>query len=335
MPCRYTLHRMSNSSTNTNRESRNVGVELEFGGLTLERICEIVQQEVGGKIEKKSRYAAAIHDTPVGKVKVELDAVLFTEFKLRGMLQGLPIAKDSREFTDIVEEALASGARRWVPFELVFAPLPFDRIGELDTVTKALSAEAEGTGASIYNAFGLHFNPELPQVDASTALRYLRAFLILFESLKESHDIDLTRKMSPFITPFPRDYIKLVLNPNYQPDERQLITDYLKHNATRNRALDLLPLFAHMDEDLVRKHLPKEKINARPTLHYRLPDCRIDDPKWTISKEWHVYLKLEALVNDEAALATRARQIHERLTHPIKSLLKRWWSKFRELFRGK
>lgn len=326
---------MTDSQKSDKCKERSVGVELEFGGLTLDRICQIVQQAVGGKIEKESRYVAVIHDTGVGKVKVELDAVLFTEFKLRGMLQGLPIAKDNRELTDIVEDVLASEARSWVPFELVFPPLPFERIEELDAITKALSSEAEGTGTSIYNAFGLHFNPELPQVDAATALRYLRAFLVLFESLKQSHDIDLTRQVSPFITAFPKDYLKLVLNPGYQPDEEQLISDYLDYNATRNRALDMLPLFAHMNEALVRQQLPDEKINARPTLHYRLPDCRIDDPQWTISKEWNIYLKIEELVGNEDELARRVNHAHEEITHPIRALLKRCLHKLRELFGGK
>lgn len=323
---------MPKDDKSSNREPRKVGVELEFGGLTLERICELVKQEVGGDLEMKSRYTAAINDTSLGKVKVELDAVLFSEFKLRGMLQGLPIVKDKRELTDVVEEALATKARRWVPFELVFAPLPFERIPELDIVRKALAGEAEGTGVSIYNAFGLHFNPELPQRDAATVLRYLRAFLVLSESLKQWHDIDRTRHVTPFMDPFPRSYVKRVLNPDYQPDQRQLIEDYLDDNATRNRPLDLLPLFAHLDEDLVRQRLPDEKINARPTLHYRLPNCRIDDPQWSIAREWEIYLKMEALADNEEELATSMQRAYEQQTHPMKSMIKRWGRAMRRLF---
>lgn len=66
--------------------SRKVGVELEFGGLDLERICQLVQETVGGELERESRYTAVVHDTRVGEAKVELDATLFSGFKLRGML---------------------------------------------------------------------------------------------------------------------------------------------------------------------------------------------------------------------------------------------------------
>jgi hypothetical protein len=325
---------MSFIETNSAGDSRKVGVEIEFGGLELKQICQLVENAVGGQVEHKSQYTAVIHDTQVGKVKVELDAVLFNEFKLRGMLRGLPVAKDQRELTDLVEKALASEARRWVPFELVFEPLAFDRIGELKAITRALSVEAEGTGASVYNAFGLHFNPDLPALDAATVLRYLRAFLVLYESLKKSHAIDLTRQMSPFITAFPDAYTKLVLDPRYLPDTTQLIEDYLEHNATRNRALDMLPLFAHIDEDLVRQQLPDEKINARPTLHYRLPDCRVDDSEWTILKEWEVYLELEQLVADEQELSRRVDQMYQQLKHPLRAFFNKVWLAVRKFFNG-
>lgn len=315
---------MSIHSESTSARRRHVGVELEFGGLTLDRICQLVRQTVGGDLKKVSRYTATLDHTTVGPIKVELDAALFNEFKLRGLLRGLPVAKGHHELTDLVEKALASEARRWVPFELVFSPLSFDRIGELDAICRALSAEAEGTGASICNAFGLHFNPELPDTEPVTILRYLRAFLVLFEDLKKAHRIDRTRQISSFITPFPGKYRKRVLDPSYEPDTDQLIRDYLANNATRNRALDLLPLLAHLNEDLVKQTLPKEKINARPTLHYRLPDCRIDDPDWSITREWKIFCRLDALANNPEKLNQSTRTDFEAMQHPLRARFKRW-----------
>ncbi|OBX33760.1 putative amidoligase enzyme [Halomonas elongata] len=40
-----------------------------------------------------------------------------------------------------------------------------------------------------------------------------------------------------------------MLDPDYQPDLRTLIDDYLEYNPTRNRELDLLPLFAYLDPE--------------------------------------------------------------------------------------
>ena len=63
----------------------------------------------------------------------------------------------------------------------------------------------------------------------------------------------------------------------------------------------------------VRAALPEEKVNSRPTLHYRLPDCRIDEPDWSITTEWNRWMLVEELVCDEQALSEACR---EALTQP-------------------
>lgn len=42
---------------------RRIGVEIEFGGLELKQICQLVKQAVGGQVEEESQYAAVIEDT--------------------------------------------------------------------------------------------------------------------------------------------------------------------------------------------------------------------------------------------------------------------------------
>ncbi|MCC5839904.1 MAG: amidoligase family protein [Opitutales bacterium] len=308
---------------------RRVGVELELGGLDLEEIVRRVRGVVGGEVERTSRYAVKLRETAVGDVKVELDAVLFTEFKLRGFLEGLQLNKLKADLDDTVERILATEARRFVPFEVVFSPLEVGRLPELEAVRAALAPESEGTGASVYNAFGLHFNPELPAVEAGWILRYLRAFLSLYGELRRAHGVDAARRISPFIDPFPKKYVRRVLDADYAPSMTELIDDYLAENPTRNRPLDLLPIFAEVDYARVRAALPKEKISARPTLHYRLPDCRIDDPAWTLGREWAVWCRVEALAADEAELARAVKRERFRLRHPWRARLRAWLARWR------
>jgi hypothetical protein len=85
-----------------------------------------------------------------------------------------------------------------------------------------------------------------------------------------------------------------------------LIDDYLDASPSRNRELDMLPLFAHLDHDRVRARLPYEKISARPTFHYRLPDSRVDDPAWTIAADWNRWVEVERLACDPARLVRLA-----------------------------
>ena len=70
----------------------------------------------------------------------------------------------------------------------------------------------------------------------------------LFDWLRSRCHPDLSRRISPYIEPYPLDYARLILQPDYAPDSGRLIDDYLRHNPTRNRALDMLPVFAHLDE---------------------------------------------------------------------------------------
>jgi hypothetical protein len=94
---------------------------------------------------------------------------------------------------------------------------------------------------------------------------------------------------------YPQAYRQRVLAPDYWPDQTTLIADYLTANPTRNRGLDLLPLFAYLNEEQVRSALPHEKIGPRPALHYRLPQCHLSDPNWSILPSWERWLTVERL----------------------------------------
>ena len=116
-----------------------------------------------------------------------------------------------------------------------------------------------------------------------------------------------------------------MLNENYNPDLSTLIDDYLDANATRNRPLDLLPLFLHLDGDSFRARLPEEQISPRPAFHYRLPNSMIDDPNWSISQEWAAWMKVERLAADVDELDRRCRYEWTRLQGPVSHWLRRLW----------
>jgi hypothetical protein len=113
---------------------------------------------------------------------------------------------------------------------------------------------------------------------------------------------DATRDLLGFADPFPIEYIRKLANPDYWPAMDDFIDDYLAANPTRNRDLDLLPLLLHFDERRVRAVLPNEKINGRPTFHYRLPDARVSDPGWSIAPDWNRWIAVERLASDRNRL---------------------------------
>jgi hypothetical protein len=86
----------------------------------------------------------------------------------------------------------------------------------------------------------------------------------------------------------------------------ELIDDYLAWNPTRDRELDMLPLFAHLDPDRVARGASRHKVKARPAFHYRLPDSRIDEPGWGVVLDWNRWVQVERLAADRARLDAMA-----------------------------
>ncbi len=303
---------------NSQQEPRLVGVELELAGLGLDQLTTLVQACTGGKVERLNDYQATLTQTPLGTIRIEFDAAIFRELKVRKVLDDLTtdlVAQgDRREF----EKGLARLAEQLTPFELIFEPLPFSRLPELEQVRAAIAGQAQGTRSSPLSAYGVHLNVETPSMDVDTVLTYLRAFLVLYEELKVWHQVDLTRVLYGFLDPFPKDFVVRVLDSRYRPTFREFLEDYLEANPTRNRPLDLLPILAYHDEKRVRQRLPEEKISPRPAFHYRLPNSRINEPDWTIAGEWEIWTRVERLAHNPEQLAKRMARERRRLLGPLR-----------------
>jgi hypothetical protein len=299
------------SPTNADDEPRRIGVEVEFAGVECRPAAEIVAEVTGGKLQEIDRYRYLIEETGQGTYVVELDTQYVhpeeggqAEERVR-----LESERMARALEEGLRTAIGEVTRIYLPVELVCPPVEIAELAWLDRMTERLrAAGALGTRESAIYAFGLQLNPDLPRMDAPTILRYLRAYLLCADWLRRDIGIDLTRRVLPFIQPYPRAYIQRVLDPGYDPDLPQLIDDYLLHNPTRNRDMDLLPLFTFLAPDKVKAVVEDPRLKARPALHYRLPDSRIDDPDWSIVTEWNRWARtVEALADDPERLATMSK----------------------------
>ncbi len=299
---------------------RRLGVELEFSGLEIERIAELTQEVLGGEIDKVSNYEFFVRGTPHGDFGIELD---YAYLKKLGREREIAVEVD--DLDNLAESLLALLAKQVVPYEIVSPPMAMADLWQMDTLFQRLRREgAKGTNHAVAYAFGLHLNPEMPDLQADTILAYLRAFLCLFEWLRERSKVDLSRRVTPYIDPFEKDYIRLVVGEDYAPDLDQLIDDYLKHNPTRNRALDMLPLFCHIDEERLRAVVKDDRVKPRPALHYRLPNCQIDEADWGLIRAWRDWLQIEALASDPRRLDAVCRGYRKYLQNPTSGLFKDW-----------
>lgn len=275
-------------------EVRRVGVELEFGGLSLAEAAEAVRASFGGEVRQdhEHRYTVA---TALGEFEVTFDSSLLSDKKYERVVEDLGLSDGIKS---AVEEVLERIGGAVLPLEIGTPPIPATRLGELNRLEQALrERHAEGTRSGLLSAFALHFNPEA--VDSSSpasVVGTLRAFLLLYDWLFRKSDVDLMRRLLPFINPFPEEYARLVIDPDYAPDKSRLADDYLRWNPTRNRPLDLLPLLAFSEPSLMdRPELAGQKVKPRPTFHYRLPNSLIDVPQWSIAAEWGRWVLVERL----------------------------------------
>lgn len=300
---------------------RRVGVELEMNGLELDEIARLAAEFLGCEVATTSRYERSLRGDPAGEWIVELDFAL-----LKKMGREERIASDlGDEIRGSAEDVIKWFADGLVPHELVSPPLPLDRLGEVDKLIAYLrEAGAKGTGDRVTNAFGMQFNPEVPACEAHIITAYLKAFLCLFDWLSARADINMTRRLTSFVDPFPGPYVKKLVQTDYWPDMARLIDDYLEANPTRNRALDMLPLFKHIDEQRVLGKVRDELIKSRPTFHYRLPDCLIDQPGWGVHLAWNDWVEVERLAADPQRLENCCHAYAVYLDKSVGRLLHNW-----------
>jgi hypothetical protein len=283
---------------------RRVGIELEFSGIDLESVAEITARVTGGHFRRTGKYTCRVM-SDYGDFQIEFDSGFFKNKRFGKYLAALGLNPDDSALGQSVEELASRVGELIIPFEVVTPPLPMTRMSIVEQIREELRKHhAKGTLSAPFRAFGLQFNPEVPDFRAHTLLCYIRAFFVLFDWLYEESDIPISRRLTPYIHSFPQEYVDLVLDPSYEPELGQLMRDYLQHNPTRNRPLDLLPLFSYIDKGLVFSYpIEADLVKSRPTFHYRLPNSEIDDPSWTIAGEWNRWAGVERLSADPVNLA--------------------------------
>lgn len=289
---------------------RNVGFELEFSNIDLEKVLEILQREFDFEIKKENNYFYKLI-SKYGDFILELDFELLTKQKLQSSAKELSkligIDIDKKD-VNLLENFIGKLSKDIVPYELSTPPIPLDEITIIDNIVKKLSDNnAKGTTYKIYYAFGLHINIEVISLEVKSLLSYLKAYVILQDFINKDAKVDLARQITPFIDNFKSEYILYILDENYNPSEEDFIKDYIKFNPTRNRSLDMLPILGFMDESTVRGLLPNEKIKPRPAFHYRLSNSMIGDKNWKVSDEWNRWILVENLANDEKSLASLSK----------------------------
>lgn len=311
---------------NAGGRERCVGYEIEYAGVDLDSSAEIVFKIAGGRLEHTNPFHYDLQDTEYGDFSIEVDASILHEQAYEKYLTQAGIDIDELELRGPLEKMLRSVAAIAVPNEIVTPPLPLSHMQLIDDIREALvGARARGTSESVLYGFGVHVNPELPAADAGSLLAHMRAFCLLYDWICKQSKVDWSRRIGPYIKPWPDDYIKLLMQDDYKPARAQLADDYVKYVPSRNHALDMLPALTYIEgERLLEQVKEPDLIKPRPAFHYRLPNCLIGDPDWRIAHEWHYWAMIEQLAANDSVLQTMMDDWRQYESSWLQHLLHSW-----------
>ena len=300
-------YRLPSVITDSSGAPRRAGFEFEFGNLPIVDTAEALQKSLGGELDIKSPFEAVLQGSLLGKLKIERDANILKSTRYRSWLESLGVKFSPGTVAHGIEKNIDNASRGLIPCEVITEPIPFRDLDKLDTLIDTLNTlGAEGTQESLIYAFGLHINPSIPDNSSATLKRYIQAFLLLYTWIIDSSEIDVTRRfLTKYIDPFPQDYMELALDNSYTPDRATLVEDYLTHNPTRNRALDMLPILFELAPDRVLAGINEDErklVKGRPAFHYRLPDCKINEAGWSAATAWNRWVYVETLAADTELL---------------------------------
>lgn len=270
---------------------RRTGVEIEFAGLTEREAARVVKALWGGKVKPRSSHVIDVEHSEIGTVRIELDTAW----------------KDKAESQ--FAEALLELSREVVPVEVVTEPLPTEALPKIERLIEALArAGALGTEDGLFLAFGLHLNTEVASEDAAFIVPVVRAFAFLEDWLRASDPPDLSRRVLPFIDPWPRSFVDRCAEDGAGWGLEDLCGSYLELIASRNHGLDLMPLLEHLFPERVVSVLPEGQAKGgRPTWHYRLPESGLGVEGWSVAYEWNRWVLVERVATDLPLLEALAK----------------------------
>lgn len=297
------------STVSSSGTERRVGFELELAGIGRGAVVAEIAGVFGGEVVSEHRFRHRVEGTSVGTFAVEVDARLLADRRYLELLEKMGLDLGA-SWQASLEDLLERVAETIVPLEISTPPIPLSKLQEMEALRSRLQARsALGTGSALRYAFGLHLNAEVPSMEVESLRRHLQAFLLLYDDLVDEAGVDVSRRATPYIVDFPVAYANLVVDPAYAPDARVFIGDYLHYNPTRNRPLDMLPVLACLDEERVISGIDSPGLLLpRPAFHYRLPDCRIDEPNWSLALEWNRWIEVERLAADATELREGCRE---------------------------
>lgn len=279
---------------------RQIGVEIEFYGLNVAETVRLVQGIYGGEVRDRQPSRAVIAQSDIGKITIELDAQMAQQ--LSSYARDHADNSVLRMVDQTGNELMRLSA---VPVEIVFPPVDVADLSRVDAVIPALKkAGAKGTQDSPFYAFGVHLNISTDEKDVGYFRDHLIAFFLLQAWVAKQTRRDVSRLVSGYNKLYPHSFGVGLMKKDFS-DLDALIDFYKKEIKDRNYALDMYPLWLHLREDCL-SDAKADLVKARPTFHYRLPDCKLGEAGWNFTKEYDLWQFIDTLAADTEKLRAMA-----------------------------
>lgn len=290
---------------------RRAGIEIEFSGLTIEAVAGAVKKALGGRAEALEDHFYQISKSAIGTVEIMLDA----RVAHIGSNES-PVERFKKKSGEMIGHVV----KPVTPIEIITEPLPYPDLVHLERLGGTLQeAGAKGTDASLLFGFGIHLNPEAGSLKTEHLVNVMKAFALLNPALRALEQVDPTRDLLRWVRPWSDAYLTVLLDPTYQPGRSKMVGDYLELAGNRNADLDMLPLFAHLDEAAVNASITDTLVKARPAYHFRMPNTIFDANSSLIAKHWNRWVTVERLAEetDELEQLCRAAIASAEFSRPL------------------
>ena len=266
--------------------ARRVGVEVEFAGLDVAEAARAITRVWGGSTDARDPRDIRLHGTALGDLRVELDIALKRQW---------------------VEDLAAQLLGDLIPVEVITDPLPRSDLPRVAALLRDLvAAGAVGSGAKLAYGFGVHFNVELPDDGGAALVATARAYALCEDWLRAADPLDPARRVLPFVAPFPPALVAH-LAAHAGIDATGLARAVAAHAPSRHFGLDLLPALQHLCPDALAGVPADHLKGARPAFHYRLPEARLDEARWSLAYEWNRWVMIERIAANAALMDALAR----------------------------
>ncbi|WP_339108682.1 amidoligase family protein [Thioclava sp. GXIMD4216] len=268
---------------------RRIGVEVEFAGLDEAETARLAATFLGGTAQRAEGDDWKVRGTRIGDLDIYLDIAL--RKSLSGPLRDLGMRL----------------GREVLPVEIVTQPLTLEQLADLSTFLTTLRERgALGSEASAFYGFGVHFNPSIAGPDH--VVRPLLAYALLEPWMRRALPIEMTRQALPFTDRYPEKLVRHLVELGPEASLPDVIRAYREATLSRNHGLDMLPVFVKLHPEIIAASDGKGgTVNPRPAFHFRLPDCRISDPQWSLDYEWRRWWLVEQVASKEAVLRQLCR----------------------------